>query len=186
MCGKQSFLTDPYHSEDQTVTAKSILAMRTIGKGRASLDTFTAMIGMLPPASKPSYSSHNEKIAAATSLEHEAQFSAAEALLRKDAAPSEIVDIRVTCDGTWSRRGHQAKYGIVIVTSWENGLVLDTEVLGKFCYEMQRKTWTLHLMSPLTGGKNTRVIAARTSMGHQGVWRRREQRSIEKYKLRYM
>ena len=45
--GKQSFLTDPYRAEDQTVNTKSILAMR-IGKGRASLDTFTAMIGMLP------------------------------------------------------------------------------------------------------------------------------------------
>ena len=39
------------------------------------------MIGMLPPVSKSAYSSHNEKIAAATSLEHEAQFSAAAALL---------------------------------------------------------------------------------------------------------
>ena len=100
VCGKQSFLTDSYRSEDQTVSAKSILAMRTIGKGRASLDTFTAMIGMLHPVSKPSYSSHNEKIAAAMSLECEAQFSAAAALLRKDASSDEIVDIRVTCDGT--------------------------------------------------------------------------------------
>ena len=71
VCGKQSFLTDPYRSEDQTVNIKSILVMRTIGKGRASLDTFTAMIGMLPPVSKPSYSSHNERIAAAMSLERE-------------------------------------------------------------------------------------------------------------------
>ena len=79
------------------------------------------------------------------------------------------MDIRVTCDGTWSRRGHQAKYGIVVVASWENGHVLDTEVLSKFCYEcMQRKTWTPHLMSSLTGGRNTKVIAARTTMGHQG------------------
>ena len=97
------------------------------------------MIGVLPPMSKPSYSSHNEKIAAATSLEREAQFSAAAALLQKDTTPDEIVDIRVTCDGTWSRRGHQAKYGIVVVASWENGLVLDTEMLSKFCYECHVK-----------------------------------------------
>ena len=89
--------------------------------------------------SKPSYSSHNEKIAAAMSLEHEAQFSAAAALLRKDASQDEIVDIRVTCDGTWSRRGHQAKYGIIVVASWENGLVLDTEVHSKFFYECHAK-----------------------------------------------
>ena len=49
------------------------------------------------------------------------------------------MDIRVTCNGTWSRRGHQAKYGIVVVASWENGLVLDTEVLSMFCYECHAK-----------------------------------------------
>ena len=133
VCGKQSFLTDPYHAEDQTVNTMSILAMNTIGKRRVSLDTFTAMIGMLPPVSKPSYSSHNGKITAAMSLESDAQFSATAALLRKDAALVEIVDIRVTCDGTWSRRGHPAKYGIIVISSWENGLVLDTKVLSKFC-----------------------------------------------------
>ena len=103
VCGKQSFLTDPYRAEDQTLNTKSILALRTIGKRRASLDTFTAMIVMLPPVSKPSFSSHNGKIAAAMSLESEAQFSATAALLRKDAALVEIVNIRVTCDGTLSR-----------------------------------------------------------------------------------
>ena len=101
---------------------KSILAMRTIGKRRASLDTFTAMIGMLPPVYKPSYFSHNGKIAAAMSLVREAHFSATATPQRKDAARVEIVDIRVTCDATWSRRGHQAKYGVVVVSSWENGL----------------------------------------------------------------
>ena len=91
VCGKQSLLTtDPYCAEDQTVNTKAVLAMRTIGKGRASLETFTAMMGMLPPVSKSSYSSHNEKIAAATSLEREAQFSAAAALLRKDASPFHV------------------------------------------------------------------------------------------------
>ena len=135
----------------------------------ASLDTFTAMIGMLPPVSKPSYSYHNEKIAAATSLEREAQFSAAAALLRKNAALVEIVDIHVTCDGTWSRRGHQPKC-IVVVASWENRLVLDSEVLSKFCSEWHpKKKWTPHLMTSLTGGRNTRVIATRTTMGHQWV-----------------
>ena len=117
VCGKQSFVTHSYRSEDQTVNTKSILAMMTIGKGRESLDTFTAMSGMLPPVSKPSYSSHNEKITAAMSLERETQFSAAATLLWKDAAPEEIVDIRVTSDGTWSRLGHQAKYGVAVVAS---------------------------------------------------------------------
>ena len=88
--------------------------------------------------SKPSYSSHNGKIAAALSLEHEVQFTATAALLLRDAFLFEIVDIHVTCDATWSRWGHQAKYGAV-VSSWKNGLVLDTKVLRKFCKECHAK-----------------------------------------------
>ena len=126
MCCIESFLTEPYHVEDQTVNTKAVLAMRTIGTGRVSLETFTAMMGMLPPVSKSAYSSHNEKIAAA-------------ALHSKDASPDEIVNVCVTCDETWSRRGHQAKYGVVVVASWETGLVLDTQILSKFCYECHGK-----------------------------------------------
>ena len=164
--------------------------MRTIGKGRASLDTFTAMIGMLPPVSKPSYSYHNEKIAAATSLELEAQFSAAAALLRKDAALVEIVDIHVTCDGTWSRRGHQTKC-IIVAASWENRLVLDSEVLSKFYYEWHAKKtnpasddfldwWEEH-----QGNCDQNYYGSSVGIEAEGA-RRMWQRSIEKYKLRYI
>ena len=51
----------------------------------------------------------------------------------------EIVNVRVTCDGTWSRRGHQAIYGVVVVAAWDTGQVLDTEVLSKFCYLCHQK-----------------------------------------------
>ena len=31
------------------------------------------------------------------------------------AAPEEVVDVVVTCDGTWSKWGFTATYGIVVV-----------------------------------------------------------------------
>lgn len=59
------------------------------------------------------------------------------------AEPTEVINIPVTCDGTWSKRGFTATYGIVVVTSWETGQVLDSEVLSKRCNvcERQKSKW---------------------------------------------
>ena len=35
----------------------------------------------------------------------------------QDADPDDVVDVTVTCDGTWSRRGFVAAYGVVAVLS---------------------------------------------------------------------
>ena len=37
----------------------------------------------------------------------------------------------LTCDATWQKRGHQSLCGVMVVASWENGQVLDIEVLSK-------------------------------------------------------
>ena len=61
--------------------------------------------------------------------------------------PTEVIDIAVTCDGTWSKRGFTATftatYGIVVVISWESGQVLDYEILSKRCNacERQKTRW---------------------------------------------
>ncbi len=52
---------------------------------------------------------------------------------------SASVDITVTFDGTWSKRGYTANYGAVVVISWDTGRVLDTHVLSKYCGKCARK-----------------------------------------------
>ena len=37
----------------------------------------------------------------------------------------QVLDITVTCDGTWARRGFQCLYGVVVVASSKSGKVLD-------------------------------------------------------------
>ncbi len=53
VCGKKSLVTDPYREEDLAVNSRSILGMRVIGKGRASLESFTGIMGMFPPPPPP-------------------------------------------------------------------------------------------------------------------------------------
>ena len=43
------------------------------------------------------------------------------------------LDITVTCDGTWARRGFQSLYDIVVIASLKTGKFLDVEDLSKHC-----------------------------------------------------
>ena len=49
------------------------------------------------------------------------------------AGPDDVVDLTITCDGPWGRRGFVAYYGVLSVLSWETGQVLNVVVLSKSC-----------------------------------------------------
>ena len=50
----------------------------------------------------------------------------------------EPVDVTVTFDGTWMKRGFVSNYGVLVVISWDTGRVLDTIVLSKYCAKCSR------------------------------------------------
>ena len=53
-----------------------------------------------------------------------------------------VMDVGVTFDGTWSKRGHTANFGVGIVISQDTGKVLDKVVLSKshnHCKKWARK-----------------------------------------------
>ena len=115
----------------------SVLAMRMIGKGRSGLQTFSAFINMPPPLLWLSYTAHAQLILNLTSQKALKSREAMSQHLHMvhGLQEDDILDIIVTCDGTWSKRGFTALYGVVVVASWETGQVLDCEVLSKYCAE---------------------------------------------------
>ena len=133
VCGKSSAITDPYQKRDLETSTKSVLVMELQGKGRAGLETFCGMMGMLPPVSQRAYTTQNQKLFVASGEEREASFADAAAELRKDVPEDQVLDITVTCEGTWARREFQCLYGVVVVVSWKTGKVLDVEILSKHC-----------------------------------------------------
>ena len=78
------------------MSSKSVLAMRVVGKGRSVLETFSGLMGMLPPISQPAYSSHNKKLLVVSQKDRAASCSAAVAELSQDIHEDDIVDITVT------------------------------------------------------------------------------------------
>ena len=104
----------------------------------------------------------------------------------------EPVDITVTFDGTWSKRGFTANYGVVAVISWDTGRVLDTVVLSKYCAQCSRmrgrfpddseeyKEWyALH--EPKCSANHKGSSPAMEMEGAKVLW----SRSVERLNLRY-
>ena len=132
-CGKEVVLSDPYSQEAKSLNARSVLGMRAIGRGRASLESFCGLMDMLPPVSGPSYCDHNQHLAR-VSLEccFENMLAASAHLHQLHSAdPRALIDVAVTCDGTWSKRGFTATHGVIVVISWESGQVLDFQIMTK-------------------------------------------------------
>lgn len=58
------------------------------------------------------------------------------AYIEKDSslANKKIIDIESSYDGTWHKRGHTSMYGVGIAIDILTGLVVDFEVLSKYCH----------------------------------------------------
>jgi hypothetical protein len=50
-----------------------------------------------------------------------------------------LLDIEVSFDGTWMKRGHSSHIGIGFVIEYNTGIVLDLEVICNFCMDCARK-----------------------------------------------
>ena len=193
VCGKESVIMDPYSSDDLEVNTRSLVAARMMGKGRNGLATFAGIMGMPSPLTRPHISLHNEVIQRASSSESQANMLAAAAHLREmhKAKDDDILDVKVTCDGTWQRRGHQSLFGVVIVASWDTGQVLDTEVLSKWCMICNSKRhldptsqefldwWEEH--QAFCEADFYDKSGSMEVEGALRIWKR----SVEQYKLRY-
>lgn len=61
---KESSISDPYSETAKSLNARSVLAMRTIGRGHNSLESFCGVMDMLPPLTLRAFSAHNRVHAA--------------------------------------------------------------------------------------------------------------------------
>lgn len=123
------------------VNRRSKLAMRLIGRGRAALVKFTAVMNMPGPVKKKSFATHVSRIAKVSKLVAEADMKKTGNCIRKEIRlkKDEIMDLSVSCDGTWARRGYQSLYGMVSAIHVESGKILDFETKSKVCYKCRAK-----------------------------------------------
>ena len=164
------------------------------GRGSAGLGTICGVMGLPPPVTSKIYSTRNSILKKSIhNVRVESCRSASEQLHRlQDPDPGDLIDVTVTCDGTWSHHGFVAAYGVVAVLSWETGQVLDVTVLSKSCKNCKEAESTmdselqefLDWMENHQDSCNSDLTGSSPAMEAEGasiLWGR----SVEKNQLRY-
>jgi len=52
---------------------------------------------------------------------------------------NDILDVGVSCDGSWQRRGYISLNGTFTAISLDSGKILDTEVMSRYCKSCKNK-----------------------------------------------
>lgn len=114
------------------INRKSVLAMRVTGRAREALTKICGILDVPPPVSRHSFLQHSDHLhEAAKQIAHDSMRAAATQLL--DDGGNAPVNIAVTTDGTWMKRGFTSLYGVQTCISWDSQKVIDVEILSKHC-----------------------------------------------------
>lgn len=113
------------------------------GSGYEGLVTFCSIMNM-PCISKPAYHQQMESILVFLEEEATEEMKNAGRELHELEIPNEtgddgIVDVAVSFDGTWVKRGFTSLTGVVFVISVDTGKVLDYQCLSKACQKCSLK-----------------------------------------------
>jgi hypothetical protein len=115
--------------ERYDVNVRFVYALRSIGKGQTAGNTLCAIMNLPPPVTK--FNLYNKFLAEAAEIVSVESMKAAvkEAIEENEGE----TNISAAFDGSWQRRGHNSKNGVMTATSVDTGKVLDVAVLTKHC-----------------------------------------------------
>ena len=162
---------------------------------------FSGGINLPHPFTKKAYNEHLIKIEKLTSSHADQAMKDASERLRKkisaeqpdnnESGEIDIANVAVTVDGTWQKKGHSSKIGVIFVISVDTGEILDHEFKSLFCHECKA-----HNNDDKESDKHKKWKDAhkkRCGINHEGSSEEMEavaavqifSRSIETRKLRY-
>ena len=131
--------------------------MRALGHGHAGIEKFTNLMDMPKPMTKKNYEKMSDKLGEVVKevAEQSMKDAAQELRTKVNAGENDVVDIGVSCDGTWQKRGFQSLNGVFAALSIDNGKVLDVEAMNRTCKacvlkEPLRRQILMHLLNGVT------------------------------------
>ena len=168
------------------VNYRAVYASRTVGIDHTGLETICGILNMPKPMTATNYNniSFVFRDAAKELAENSMKTAADQLRINKE---SDVIDIGVSVDGSWQRRGFSSLNGVVAAISIDNGKVIDVEPLSRYCRECavnSRKIKDEKTHIEQNGCKINHVGSA-PSMETEGVIRI-FQRSIENRRGRYL
>ena len=108
-----------------------------IGVGRKAISVMCDILNMPPPCNHSAWDNHVDALYEAHKKAVTDQLQAARQRVRSfhKCNESDTLQIAVSYDGTWSKRGFTANFGVGFVISVDTGEVLDFDFESKLCME---------------------------------------------------
>ncbi|KAF8773823.1 hypothetical protein HNY73_016446 [Argiope bruennichi] len=122
---------------------KLVEAFLKIGKGYAALEIFSMAIG-IHAMDKKTFSNCLHQLYDEKQTYKDGILEVCRKIARKkhqelsssaDPNLDDVIDITVSYDWTWQKRGHSSLYGIGIIVDILTGLIIDYEIISKYCPE---------------------------------------------------
>ena len=155
---------------------RAVLAFRGVGCGYSVMKEWGSIMDMPFIPSKDTYTSmHNriEKAATATfkSISQQSRDIIAKEYEKIGVHEDDqgILDIAVSYDGTWQKRGHTSHNGAAAVIDLLTGLPIDYEVLSNYCSKCANEEETKQLI--LNGKQDMQSLVQRTLMDQLAPWK---------------
>ena len=124
------------------INMKALLAFRGIGSGLSAIREWCAIMNMPYHLSQDGYTSIHEKLNSASKssfkdIQRKSIAAVVSAYAETGVYPDAngVLDVAVSFDGAWQRRGHASHNGFASVIDLLTGLPIDYEVLCNFCFK---------------------------------------------------
>ena len=111
------------------INRRTVYASGELGLGRESLATLCEIMNLPSPVYDNCYQDHIKSIHSTTKVVLEKKLREQNSDIEADS----VIDVSVSFDRTWSKRGFTANFGIAFAISSDTGEVLDYCVLSKTC-----------------------------------------------------
>ncbi len=177
------------------VNLRAVLAFRGIGSGFSSMNDWCGIMNFPNCLAHKSYSSNQSKLREASmetfdriSKDSIKSITAAYEAIGTKPDEQGVLDIAVSYDGTWQKRGHSSHNGIGCVIDLITGLPIDYEVLSNFCLKCKIASEdhnTTNEWRAAHAEKCTKNFHGSANSMEAEAAKRLWQRSIPKHKLRY-
>lgn len=115
-------------------------AFSNFGKGYAAMERFAMEMNMKVASSSNYYNTmkavHRDQLTTVTVSLNAARAEVRKAYIDADVSlvNEKYINVAVSYDGSWHKRGHTSMYGIACVIDTLTGLVIDYHVLSKYCH----------------------------------------------------
>ena len=148
ICGYENcFYSSEKSGKGFDINKRLVYSMRSCGQGFGGMERFAVCMNMPKPMNKNNYNKLAISIKEACKVVAEETMSDAASELRakQTQLSNKVVNEKISCDGSWQRRGFSSLNGFVAAISMDNGKVLDAEPMSRYCRSCYMHEKTKHL-----------------------------------------